>query len=145
MSYGTPADVAGLSRVWTLNGLFIDPVEDYDIRGTNPTLTTVQEWLTNVSAQMDVALGSEWFVTPLDPDASPTAYAAIKQYVVGLVADMVHVANGVEREVSPLGKIMQDMTRWVKMNADGLLGKAVKQAPTPSVKTQASIRVIGTL
>ena len=145
MAYGTPPEVAGLSRVWTRDGEFIDDNEDYDIRGTNPTLSTVTTWLENISAQMDIALGSEWFVTPIDADDSPEAYKAVTQYVVGLVADMVHIANGVDREVSPLGKILQDMTKWVQMNADGLVAEKVEQEPTPSTKRQAMIRVIGTL
>ena len=145
MAYGTPADVAALARVWTKDGEFLDAVEDYDIRATNPSLSMCAQWIENVSAQMDVALGSEWFVTPIDPTASPIAYKAVSQYVVGLVADMVHVANGVDREVSPLGKILQDMTKWVQMNADGLVGDAVRQEPTPSTKRQTVFRVIGTL
>lgn len=145
MAYGTPADVAAFARVWTRDGAFVDAVEDYDIRATNPSLSVVTTWIKNVSAQMDVALGSEWFVTPLDPEVSPIAYDAISQYVIQLVADMVHVANGVDREVSPLGKILQDMTKWVQLNADGLVGDAVRQAPTPSTKKQTVFRVIGTL
>ena len=143
MSYGVPDDVAALARVWSDNGHWVDPVEDYDIRGTNPTLTTVTTWLTNISAQMDIALGTSWIVTPVDQTTSPKAYAAISQYVCSLVADLAHLANGVDRVVSPQGKIMKDMTAWVADNADGLLADALTQKPTPSIKNQASFRVIG--
>ena len=143
MAYGTPDHVAELARVHTRNGIWIDPNEDYNIKGTNPTLSTVTTWLDNISAQMDVALGSEWFTVPLDPDQSPIAYKAVSQYVCGLVADLAHLANGIEREVSPLGKILQDMTKWVQLNADGLVKDAVRQTPSPSTKSQASFRMIG--
>jgi len=143
MAYGTPDQVADLARVHTRNGHWYDENEDYDIKGTNPTLSTVTTWLENISAQMDVALGSEWFTVPLDPAQSPIAYKAVSQYVCGLVADLAHLANGIEREVSPLGKILSDMTKWVQLNADGLVKDAVRQTPSPSTKRQASFRLIG--
>lgn len=143
MSYGTPDDVAALARVHSRNGHWYDELEDYSVPGTNPTLATVTTWLENISAQMDVALGAEWFTVPLDPDTSPLAYKAVSQYVCGLVADLAHLANGIEREVSPQGKILQDMMKWVKLGADGLLKDGIKQVPSPSIKTQASFRVVG--
>jgi hypothetical protein len=143
MAYGTPDQVAQLARVHTRNGVWLDSNEDYNIKGTNPTLSTVTTWLENISAQMDIALGSEWFVVPLDSAKSPIAYKAVSQYVCGLVADLAHLANGIEREVSPLGKILSDMTKWVQQNADGLVQDAVRQQPSPSTKRQASFRLIG--
>ena len=143
MSYGTPDDVAAIARIHSRDGHWYDENEDYDIKGTNPTLATVTTWLDNISAQMDIALGSEWFVVPLDLNTSPIAYKAVSQYVCGLAADLAHLANGIEREVSPLGKILQDMTKWVQQNADGLVQDAVRQTPSPSTKRQASFRLIG--
>jgi hypothetical protein len=146
MAYGVPDDVAALARVWSDDGHWIDADEDYpQVRGTNPTLTTVTNWLDNLSAQMDIALGSSWFIVPVDPDDHPGAYKAISQYVCGLAADLAHLTNGVDREVSPQGKILQDMTKWVTINADGLIALGLTQTPSPSIKTQASFRVIGTL
>lgn len=143
MSYGTPAQVAAKARAWTSNGAWLDPVEDYDIKGTNPTLSTVTTWLEGISAQMDIALGSAWFIAPVDPDSYPGPYKAIAEYVVSLVADQAHLANGMEREVSPMGKIMADLTKWVSMNADGLLQMGLTQQPAPALKTQAGFRTIG--
>ena len=143
MAYGTPDDVAALARVHSRDGHWYDDNEDYGIEGTNPTLATVRSWLDNISAQMDVALGAQWFAVPLNANASPIAFRAVSQYVCGLVADLAHLANGIEREVSPQGKILQDMMKWVQLGADGLLKDGIRQVPTPSIKTQASFRVVG--
>jgi len=143
MAYGTADEVAALARAFSDDGHWIDPVEDYSIAGTNPTLSTVEAWLDNISAQMDIALGTNWFVTPVNSITQAQAYKAISQYVCGLVADMCYLANGVEREVSPLGKILQDLTKWVSQNADGLVAMGLTQTPTPSTKNQASFRIVG--
>jgi hypothetical protein len=143
MTYGTAAQVAAKARLWTDNGVWVDPVEDYDIKGTNPTLSTVTEWLEGISAQMDIALGTAWFVAPVDSDDDPGPYKAISEYVVSLVADQCHLANGIEREVSPQGKIMSDITKWVTSNADGFLQAGLPQRESPSIKTQATFRTIG--
>lgn len=141
MAYGVPDDVAALARVWSDDGHWKDANEDYDIRGTNPTLATVTTWLDNLSAQMDVALGSSWFNTPSNPSG---AYKAISQYICELAADLAHLANGVDR-VSSAGRTLKDMTAWVEANADGLIAGGLTQTPTPSLKSQTSFRVIGTL
>lgn len=145
MSYGTPDDVAALARVWSDDGNWVDPNVDYDIRGTNPTLSTVTTWLENLSAQMDIALGTSWFNTPVSEASYPGPYKAISQYVCGLAADLAHLANGVERTVSSQGKTLEMMTKWVEVNADGLIAGGLSQTPTPSKKTQAGFRVVGTI
>lgn len=145
MAYGTAADVAALAGVWTLDGEWVDQDDNYDVRGTNPSLTTVNAWLDNVSAQMDIALGTSWFVTPVDEAENPGPYKAISQYVCGLVADLAYLANGVERTVTSQGKTLEMLTKWVEDNEDGLLAGGLTQTPSPSLKKQASFRVIGTL
>ena len=142
-SYGTPSDVAALARVWTNNGAWVNPVPDYAIRGTNPTMTTVQDWLDNVSAQMNVALGSQFFKTPIDPDESPNTYKAVTQYVVSLVSEMCHQANNIDRDVPPEGKIMKDMAAWVQDNADGFGLDSVKISEGQAPKNQVQFRMIG--
>lgn len=143
--YGTVAQVGGLASVWSYRGNFYDP-EDPDFpQGTTPTETTVTTWLDNLSAQMDIALATNWFVTPISEESAPGAYKAISQYVCGLAADLAHRANGVDVEVSPQGKIVQDMTKWVQANADGLLAGGATQNASPALKTQARFRVIGNL
>lgn len=141
--YGTPDDVAAKARPFSEDGHWLDPNEDYDIRGTNPTLSTVTIWLTDVSNQMDVALGTSWFKAPVNPDTHPKAYSAIKEYVCSLVADQCYLVNGVDRQVSPTGKMLKDLTEWVAKNADGLIALGLAQTPSPSIKTQASFRVVG--
>lgn len=134
MSYGTPADVAALARIWTENGSWSAT--------TNPTSTTVQTWLDRLSAQMDLALKANWFPAPVDETDNPTAYKAIAQYICSLAADQAHLVNGVDREVSPAGKILKDMIAWVDSNADGFVADGLAQTPTPSVKRQAMFRTI---
>lgn len=141
--YGTPDDVAAKARPFSEDGHWVDPNEDYDIRGTNPTLETVTTWLTDVSNQMDIALGTNWFKAPVDLSTHPKAYSAIKEYVTSLVADQCYLVNGVDRQVSPTGKMLKDLTDWVTKNADGLIALGLTQTPSPSIKTQASFRVVG--
>ena len=143
MAYGTPDDVAAKARPFSEDGHWVDPSEDYDIRGTNPTLATVTTWLTDISNLMDVALGTSWFKTPVDPDTHPKAYSAIKDYVCSLVADQCFLVNGVERQVSSAGRTLKDLTEWVAKNADGLIALGLSQKASPSIKTQASFRVVG--
>lgn len=140
--YGTVVDVASKSSVWSHGGNFYDPEDPDYAPGTNPTATTVSGWLEQLSAQMDIALGTHWFDTPIAEDTA--AYKAIAGYICGLAADLVQRANGVEVEVSPQGKILQDMGKWVKENADGLkAGGATQQTPSPALKSQARFTVIG--
>lgn len=143
MSYGTPDDVGAKARPFTEDGHWVDPSEDYDIRGTNPTLATVTIWLENTSAQMDVALGTSWFKAPVDPETQPKAYKAISEYVCLLVADQCYLVNGVDRQVSSAGRTLKDLTDWVAKNADGLIALGLSQTPTPSIKNQASFRMLG--
>lgn len=145
MPYGTADGVAAIARVWSDDGHWVDPVPAYDIRGTNPTLATVEGWLDEMSSTMDVALQSSWFNAPVDPDISPATWKAISQYVMKIVADMAFNANGENRDIPPIGKIMKDMMAWVQDNEDGFLKDGLTQTATPSARKQAMFRVIGTL
>lgn len=145
MAYGTPDGVAGRARIWADDGHWVDPVPEYEVRGTNPTLTTVSNWLDQLSATMDLALQSSWFNTPAVEVVSPAAYASIVNYVESIAADMAHNANGMNKEIPPIGKIMKDMMAWVEANEDGFLADGMTQTPTPSAKKQIGFRVIGTL
>lgn len=145
MPYGTPDGVASRARVWADDGHWVDPVPEYDIRGTNPSLTTVTAWLEQLSATMDLALQSSWFNTPVVEADSPAAYASIVNYVESIAADMAHNANGMSREVPPIGKIMKDMMAWVEGNEDGFLADGLTQTPTTGAKKRAGFRVIGTI
>lgn len=143
MAYGTVEDVAAKARPFTDNGEWKDENETYDIPGTNPTLSTVKIWLDNISSQMDVALGASWFTPPVDTETYPAAYKAIAEYVCSLVADQCYLVNGIDRQVSPTGKTLMDLTAWVAKNADGLVALGLPQTAAPSIKNQASFRMIG--
>ena len=144
MAYGTPEEVAALARLWTQDGEWVDPDDYAEERGTNPTLTTVNLWLDQLSSQMDLCLQTNWFVVPVDPDDSPTAHAAIAQYIVELAAGLARSANGQEGGVST-GRQAKDMCAWVASNADGFVKDGVQQVEQTDKKTQIKFRVIGTL
>jgi len=154
MSYGTAESVASLATMWTdvVSHMWKDPVPDYDIEGTNPTLTEVEDWLVNLSAQFDIALGSHWFVPPVNVNVSPTAYNAISQYVSQLVADLCHFKNSsgrffteklVERGTTPMAAILRDMNNYIEMNADGFVQDNVPQREAQTIRKQIKFRVIG--
>jgi len=142
--YGTQAQVATMASTWTEDGVW----DEY----SNPTLLEVEEWLEQVSAEFNIALGSHFFVSPIDPIASPNAYKTVSRYVVNLVADLCNFKNSsgrfftekaIERGITPMAAIQRDMNNWIKMNADGLLADGVTQVIKPSARSRASFRVIG--
>lgn len=154
MSYGTATQVATMASMWTNSGVWENPSEDYPdtMPGSNPTLAEVEDWLESVSAQFDIALGSHWFVSPIDPLNSPSAYKAVSQYVVNLVADLCHFKNSsgrffteklVERGTTPMKAILDDMNKWIENNADGLVADGVAQIQTSSIKKTMKFRVLG--
>jgi hypothetical protein len=149
--YGTVQQVADLAKMWTNDGAFYDAGDLY-IDETNPSLATVQGWIESLSRQFDVALANQWFVIPVDPAVNPEAYTAISQYVVSLVADLVHAANSsgrffteraVERGVSPMKAILSDISNYVQQNSDGFVGMGLVQRRRESITKVASIRYIG--
>jgi hypothetical protein len=157
--YGTQEEVAAMAKMYTRAGIWVDPVPavpgPYD-KGTNPSLTQVEQWLVNVSAQMNLALGNANFIVPFYDDATPlvksNAYYAISQYVVSLVADMCHYVNSsgrfysdklVERGITPLQAILKDMIGWIALNERGLLGDGLLQHDIPVIRNQISFRTMG--
>lgn len=154
--YGTPAEVAALASMWSRNGIWVDPVpateEAPADKGTNPTLAQVTEWLENVSAQLNLALGQANFIVPFDSDISPNAYKAMGQYVSSLVADLAHFKNSsgrfftdrmVERGTTPMQAILKDMVTWISMNERGLLADGLIQRITPVPRNQLVFRTTG--
>ncbi|MEO6565197.1 MAG: hypothetical protein ABIO63_04115 [Casimicrobiaceae bacterium] len=129
-----------------------DPVPDYAIEGTNPTLTEVEDWLVSLSSQFDIALGAHWFTFPIQQNVSPTAWNSVSQYIVQLVADLCHFKNSsgrffterlVERGITPMAAILRDMNSYIEMNADGFVQDNVPQKTAKSIKKQIGFRVIG--
>ena len=132
--YGTAAGVASIAKMWTDNGEFIDP-DIYGDGGTRPTLTEVENWLTQLSNTMDIVLAGYGFVVPV---VQATAISSIGQMIEAWTSDLVHNANSsgrfwtekaVERGVTPLMAIRKDMDAWVGDNGEGLEGIGVPKNP----------------
>lgn len=157
--YGTPAQVAALASMWTRGGLWVDPVGPVPgpaDKGTNPSLTQVTEWLVNVSAQMNLALGNANFIVPFYDDATPDSkvqsYLALSQYVSSIVADLAHYKNSsgrfftekvVERGVNPMQAILKDMAGWIALNERGLIADGLLQFPVQLTRNFPQFRTLG--
>jgi hypothetical protein len=155
MPYGTQEQVATMASTWTNDGIWEDDNPEYPGTGTpsNPTLSEVNDWLDQVSAEFNIALGSHFFVpSSVDSVDTPNAYKAISKYVVNLVADLCNFKNSsgrfftekaVERGITPMAAIQKDMNNWIQMNSDGLLADGVQQIVKSSIRKTAYFRVIG--
>jgi len=142
--YGTQEQVATMASTWTDDGEW----GEY----SNPTLLEVEDWLDQVSAEFNIALGSHFFVFPVNSSTSPNAYKTISKYVVNLVADLCNWKNSsgrffteklVERGITPMAAIQKDMNNWIEMNSNGLVADGVEQIPQPSIKNRPYFRVLG--
>jgi hypothetical protein len=141
-SYGTAAQVAALTRRYTTNGVYVDPVVGPPaVAGTNPSLTTVEGWIDSISSTLNVILAGAGFSIPITQE---TAKAAIAAIVVEAVADLCHAANSagrfyteraLERGVAPMRVIRQEMSSWVEDQADGLelIGAVRTRASTAGI------------
>lgn len=121
MAYGSPAGVASLAKTWTDNGEFFD--EDLYQEATPTTLEEVTDWLSQVSAFMDIALAGEGFTIPI---SHIEVLKAINLKVNALVSDLVHLQHNKGRLFSdrirdtgqdPLEIIEKDVFSWVKKRA----------------------------
>ena len=93
---------------------------------TRPNLEQVEKFIDNASATLNVMLAKAGFAIPItDADAK----AACGQIVVEVAVDLCHAANStgrffteraLERGVSPMKALRQDMAEWVEANAAGL-------------------------
>ncbi len=152
--YGTQEQVATMASTWTNDGIWVNPSVEYPgtITPSNPTLSEVEDWLEQVSAQFDIALGAHWFVFPIDPITSPTAYKAVSKYVVELVADLCNFKNSsgrfftekaIERGITPMEAIQKSINNWIDMNAPGLVADGVSQVKKTDDRKKFQFRVIG--
>lgn len=153
MGYCTVDQVANLARKWTNNAQFVDYVAPsvtplvVEVEGTNPTLSAVTDWIDNISAQFDLALGQHWFVAPVSSSAG--AYNAISQYVAQVVADLVAEVVGqgrfatdayTVRGASVQSTILREMNQWIADNADGMVAQGLQQLQVSSKKS--SVRMM---
>jgi hypothetical protein len=144
MSYGTQEQVATMASTWTDDGVWT--------AYSNPTVEEVEDWLDSISSQFNIALGSHYFIPPVDPVVSPNAYKAISQYVVNLVADLCNFKNSsgrffteklIERGITPMAAVLKDMNNWIEMNSSGLAADNVPQVIKPAIGKQPHFRVLG--
>jgi hypothetical protein len=133
--YGDKEGVAILARVWTIDGEWVNADEDYDIRGTNPPLSQVTDWLTELSDTFDTALASNGFITPVTETKSVSAIGLmVEQYT----AKLCHLSNGIG-DPDLLGAIQKDITTWVTKNAAGLEANGAERSltsPTMDIRTK---------
>jgi len=146
MAYGTSTGVAAFAQMWTVSGVWVDPAAGPPVvTGTNPTLTQVTSWLAEISAMMDLALSNAGFVVPVTVSA---AVAAITPYIQALVADLCHAANSsgrffteriIERGMSPMIIVQQNINGWVADNMQGLMNLGVPYVGTDRPITAFSV------
>lgn len=121
-SYGTAAGVAGRVRSMT-GGATVPGVFDAN---TVPTLSSVEAWINQFSADLNGALASFGFDTPV------TQSIALKQctgLVEEAVAEMVHYSKGFGRfftqqgavtSKSPGAVLRNEFYEWVDKHSSGL-------------------------
>lgn len=123
-SYGSVQGVAALARAWTNDGEFLDG--DLYEDSTNPSLTTVVDWIDQTSAILNTALAKYGFAVPI---TQATAVMAAASIVEQLVADMANYANStgrffsqrfIDSGYSVWRTIRNDIDAWVLEYAPGL-------------------------
>lgn len=145
MSYGSAEGVAAFARVYTDDGVFVDP--DLYINGTNPTLTRVEEWLESISVFVNLALGSVGFTVPVTQE---DAIKALNEIVNALVADLCHAANSsgrffterlLETGKSQMAIINADIKNWVIAHTDGLIAMGVPYTVREASQSSFSVQM----
>lgn len=141
--YGTVEGVAAIASTWTRDGEFFDADLVYDIPATNPPLSTVEAWITSMSALMDAALKDNYFVTPLTDDFE-VSYAAVSNQCNVLVADLVAARNqsgrfflqtvDASRDLTNWAKIQKELIDWVKSNVETFLSEEVPQITANQIR-----------
>jgi hypothetical protein len=124
-SYGTVEGVAALAHTWTTDDTFLDANPPYE-EATNPSLTSVINWINQVSAVLNTAMKKYGFVVPITTARGQLAAASI---VEQLVADLCGYANSKGRFLSERftqqgysiwRAIRNDLDGWVLEYAPGL-------------------------
>jgi hypothetical protein len=123
-SYGTVEGVAALARTWTTSDTFLDADVYQD--GTNPSLTTVVNWIDQVSAILNLALAKYGFTVPITTTRGVLAASSVIEQIV---ADLAAYANSKGRfmtdkysksGISIWRAIREDLDAWVLEYAPGL-------------------------
>jgi hypothetical protein len=123
-SYGTVEGVAALAHTWTTDDTFLDADAYQD--GTPTSLTTVINWINQVSAILNTALAKHGFVVPI---SSTRGKLVADSIVEELVADLVAYSNSKGRFLTEKFKesglsvwraIRNDLDAWILEYAPGL-------------------------
>jgi hypothetical protein len=139
-SYGSTADVA--ARV---PGAYTDATTKLFTTATNPTLTTVETYIDEISAIANVALADARFAIPV---TQADAKKAIGSMVNDIAADMASASNSAGRfftdralngGLSMMAQIRKDVREWVEANAQGLENLGAERSP--QVDTNTTMRV----
>lgn len=144
-SYGTAAGVASLTPQYVnLNGAF-DNYPD----GTNPKLSTVESWINQISAALNVALANAGFVIPV---TQADAKEMLASFVEGHAAMMVRSVNGAGKFAAsnerPLAldefflELAEVANEWVGAKATGLKALGVDTVATGYVEAAVTAYAI---
>lgn len=116
-SYGSVAEVATLTRVYTSNG-------SYGV-STIPTQTEVEKMIDRVSGLVNVLLAEAGFAIPV---SQADAKLALDDFVVGQVALVIHGAHGSGiyapgsermRSTTPMRVILKEAEGFIAEHAEG--------------------------
>ncbi len=128
MPYGTADGVAAYAKPYATGGHFYDAdcltcLVDEE---TNPTLSEVNNWLTQLSNTLDVVLAGEGFTVPITETKCVSMITAMIEQMVG---DLVQAANGCGRFFTnraqefgavPMMVIRKELVAWANDNASNL-------------------------
>ena len=120
-SYGSTSDVAARSP-----GPYTDASTHLFTASTNPTLTTVETYIDEISAITNVTLAEMGFTVPV---SQTDAKKAIASMVNDLASDMTSASNSAGRffseralngGLSIMAQVRKDIKEWVQTSTNGL-------------------------
>lgn len=141
-SYGSVADVAGRTP-----GPYLNTSKTFDTT-TNPTLTTVETYIDEISASMNVALADARFTIPV---TQADAKKAIGSVVNDLAADLTNASNSAGRffsekalyaGVSVMAQIRKEIREWVESNAPGLEALGAERSALENTDTTLHVNIL---
>lgn len=147
-NYSSVDDVIAVAKIYTRGSSFYDyAVGPPVVPATNPTLTEVETWLTQISSLMDAALADCWFITPV---TAAKVVDIIDLQVAALVGDLCAYANQKGRlysdrtiQIGAFAVLENDITNWVQKWCKGFenLGAAKEDQEAGAQQTAYSVQV----
>jgi hypothetical protein len=141
-SYGSVADVAGRSP-----GGYLNTSKTFDTT-TNPTLTTVETYIDEISSVLNIALADQRFTVPVTQADSKKALGSL---VNDLAADMCHASNSAGRffseralnsGLSAMAQIRKEIREWIESNAQGLEAIGAERDPLEDDDTTLHVNIL---